>query len=307
MPPTTDLHLADARPRLGSPVLRRVLLALDFPEEIREQKTDAIVAAYARHADWRLTAAWHGPVPVGLIGVQPVAAGHAEIRHLAVLPEDRRHGIGSRLVQHAVDDLELATLRAETDSDAVGFYRRRGFAVHSLGEKYPGTERFDCILDVGDRLRVRAAFPGEAAHLTSLSLASRACWGYDEAFLEACRDELTITGDDIRHGTVRVATRAGGILGYYRLGHAQGGSLELDDLFVDAAHIGSGVGRALFDHARETARQRGAPGMEIVADPHAEGFYRAMGARRIGERASESIPGRQLPLLWLSLDDGPAG
>lgn len=35
-------------------------------------------------------------------------------------------------------------LVAETDADAVGFYRHSGFEVMSLGEKYPGTERFSC-------------------------------------------------------------------------------------------------------------------------------------------------------------------
>lgn len=31
---------------------------------------------------------------------------------------------------------------AETDHDAVGFYRTYGFSIHSLGEKYAGVERF---------------------------------------------------------------------------------------------------------------------------------------------------------------------
>jgi hypothetical protein len=37
--------------------------------------------------------------------------------------------------------------------------------------------------------------------------------------------------------------------------------------------------------------------MTIDADPHAEAFYLAMGAVRVGEAASESIPGRSLPRL----------
>jgi hypothetical protein len=38
-------------------------------------------------------------------------------------------------------------LEAETDSDAVGFYRSCGFTVLSLGEVYPGVERFRCTLE----------------------------------------------------------------------------------------------------------------------------------------------------------------
>lgn len=32
----------------------------------------------------------------------------------------------------------------ETDNDAVDFYRKYGFEITSLGEKYPGVERFLC-------------------------------------------------------------------------------------------------------------------------------------------------------------------
>ena len=35
---------------------------------------------------------------------------------------------------------------AETDHDAVGFYAANNFAITSLGEKYPGVERFQVHL-----------------------------------------------------------------------------------------------------------------------------------------------------------------
>ena len=37
--------------------------------------------------------------------------------------------------------------------------------------------------------------------------------------------------------------------------------------------------------------------LEVDSDPHAEGFYRAMGMRRRGQASSGSIPGRMLPHL----------
>ncbi|NYE04281.1 ribosomal protein S18 acetylase RimI-like enzyme [Bacillus niacini] len=36
------------------------------------------------------------------------------------------------------------SVHAETDSDAVEFYRKYGFKITSLGEKYPGVERLLC-------------------------------------------------------------------------------------------------------------------------------------------------------------------
>lgn len=40
---------------------------------------------------------------------------------------------------------------AETDDDAVGFYRRLGFRVATAPEdpRWPGTVRYRCVLDTG--------------------------------------------------------------------------------------------------------------------------------------------------------------
>lgn len=43
---------------------------------------------------------------------------------------------------------QLMYLEAETDDEAVEFYKKIGFQVKSLGEKYPGVERFYCYLEV---------------------------------------------------------------------------------------------------------------------------------------------------------------
>ena len=40
----------------------------------------------------------------------------------------------------------LQRITLETDRDAVEFYQRCGFQVKSIGEKYPGVERFLCEL-----------------------------------------------------------------------------------------------------------------------------------------------------------------
>ena len=70
------------------------------------------------------------------------------IRHIAVLPSRRGQGIGRDLIDAAVAGLDLHSVTAETDGEAVGFYRRCGFTVRSLGERYRGTERFACALAV---------------------------------------------------------------------------------------------------------------------------------------------------------------
>ncbi|PFE51898.1 GNAT family N-acetyltransferase, partial [Bacillus cereus] len=42
---------------------------------------------------------------------------------------------------------ELTYIEAETDKEAVGFYKKCNFKIESLGEKYPGIERFYCYLE----------------------------------------------------------------------------------------------------------------------------------------------------------------
>jgi predicted N-acetyltransferase YhbS len=73
-------------------------------------------------------------------------------------------------------------------------------------------------------------------------------------------------------------------------------------VWVSPEHIGAGIGRALFDHAVRRAAALGAATLIIEADPNAEGFYRRMGARRVGENVYE-IEGhrRELPLLILDV------
>ncbi len=41
--------------------------------------------------------------------------------------------------------MKVVTLVAETDRDTLNFYQKNGFVVISLGEKYPGVERFKCV------------------------------------------------------------------------------------------------------------------------------------------------------------------
>jgi GNAT superfamily N-acetyltransferase len=143
---------------------------------------------------------------------------------------------------------------------------------------------------------IRLARRDEVGLLSDLAVRSKGHWGYDAAFLEACRAELTITPARIDTETVWVAVGAGEVVGFSAL-LVEGEEAELTDLFVDPDHIGSGVGRALWGRTVATCREMGARRIRIEADPHAEQWYLSRGAVRVGEALSGSIPGRMLPLL----------
>ncbi|MER7081216.1 Acetyltransferase (GNAT) family protein [Saccharopolyspora kobensis] len=148
---------------------------------------------------------------------------------------------------------------------------------------------------------IRAAIPDEATALSDLALRSKAHWGYDEAFLEACRAELVLRPDDLAEQRATVAQVGDRVVGFYALaGRAPEG--ELTCLFIEPDHIGTGVGSRLWAHAVAAARALGLQRFTIDADPFAEGFYRKLGAVRVGVTPSESIPGRELPRLIYRLD-----
>ncbi|MFI5527398.1 GNAT family N-acetyltransferase [Kitasatospora sp. NPDC051853] len=149
--------------------------------------------------------------------------------------------------------------------------------------------------------RIRAARADEAGLLSELALRSKAYWGYDPAFMAACRDELTLAPKEIAPRRTAVAVDgSGSVLGFATL---EGEPLtgELGMLFVAPEAMGRGVGRLLFEHLVSTARESGFTGLTIDADPNAEAFYRAMGAVRTGSVPSGSVPGRVLPRMLLTV------
>ena len=150
-------------------------------------------------------------------------------------------------------------------------------------------------------LRIRPATPHEAPALSELALRSKAHWGYSEAFMRHCREELTVSQDEIVRGVVFVAERGAELVGFAGCDRSGPAQVELEYLFVEPRHIGTGVGRALMQRAIQQGQKLGARSMVIQGDPHAEAFYLAAGATRSGERASDSIPGRNLPLFELAL------
>ncbi|WP_235857742.1 GNAT family N-acetyltransferase [Marimonas lutisalis] len=147
---------------------------------------------------------------------------------------------------------------------------------------------------------LRTPMPADLAALSALCLRSKGHWGYDAAFLAACRDELTLTPDDLATTALIMAETAGTPVGLAQV-DLRADPAELLKLFVDPPRIGTGLGRRLFDWSAQTARARGARALRIEADPGALPFYRAMGARCVGDAPSGSIRGRRLPLLMLTL------
>ena len=117
--------------------------------------------------------------------------------------------------------------------------------------------------------------------MSAVAVRAKQHWGYPEHWIDAWRDELTVTAAYLSEHLVYVAELHGDIVGFYAL-RDLGNQADLDHLWVDPEHMGHGYGRAMFDHAVEQTRERGASELLIDADPNAAGFYALMGAERCG-------------------------
>ena len=154
---------------------------------------------------------------------------------------------------------------------------------------------------------IRAARSDEAPNLTALARRSKGYWGYDDAFLSACEKELTVSNVELAHNPAYVIDDSESIIGFYMLQPRSRCEVELTFLFVEPDEIGRGYGGRLMRHAISTASDLEFKTMLIQGDPHADAFYLKMGARKIGSRPSESIPGRELPFYKVDLTVLEAG
>ncbi len=147
---------------------------------------------------------------------------------------------------------------------------------------------------------IRRALTTEAEALTLIAQDAKRYWGYPEHWLKLWQDELTILPDFVANNPVHVAEDEGNLLGFYALIRGEDRA-QLEHLWVAPRFIGQGIGKDLFIHAMQEAAGQNVSVIEISSDPNAEGFYRKMGAEKIGEVASE-IDGEQRVLPRLSFD-----
>ncbi len=153
-------------------------------------------------------------------------------------------------------------------------------------------------------IRIVRARPEQASRLTQIAHAAKSYWGYPSQWIELWHNQLTISKQSILENEFYTAVDDDGvILGFYSL-TGSGERRKLDDLWVQPSSLQGGVGRQLFLHAVQLAREQGARQIEIESDPNAEGFYAKMGAETVGEVTYEleGLP-RSLPLMLYQIGE----
>jgi len=148
---------------------------------------------------------------------------------------------------------------------------------------------------MAEAFQVRTAVPSDLRAMNALMHGSRAYQGEYYRIIE----NYFVTADTLDHNAVFVAERDGALLGFYSL--VVEGEADLDLMFVSDAAQGLGVGRAMIEHMKRTAREHGFDAVTIGAHPPAAGFYERMGAVRCG--ISDPLPyvSWERPLLKLNV------
>ena len=131
-------------------------------------------------------------------------------------------------------------------------------------------------------LRIRNAWATEAPLLEALQRRSSDVWEEYRQQLAANPDAIELPQTFIDNGWVRVAVDATETpLGFSAVVPTNHRVHELDGLFVEPAHMSSGVGRALVEDAAARATDQDADALEVTAGP-AQAFYERVGFNLIG-------------------------
>lgn len=157
-------------------------------------------------------------------------------------------------------------------------------------------------------MQLLSATLSDLQELSELCYRSKASWGYDEAFMLSCEQELSFQPQDLEQSLVSIAVDQGKFVGVAQIAailplndQAPVRGIELLKLFIDPAMFQKGVGRALFQWAVSSSQLLNAESLFIIADPYASDFYEKMGANHVGHILSETMADRWLPFFMYPL------
>jgi GNAT superfamily N-acetyltransferase len=146
---------------------------------------------------------------------------------------------------------------------------------------------------------IRPGDENEGARLKEIAIAAKGYWGYEPDRVREWANHGDFSPAGLRELIVFVAESEGRSIGWSSV-ILRGEVARLEDLWIEPAWIGKGVGRALFRHTAGTARELGATRLEWEAEPHATGFYERMGAKRLRKITSEW--GQTLAVMGVELE-----
>lgn len=138
--------LIDLKPLIGTPEVNELLsyAVIDDPNALQQTS-----AEYSEQAGLQLFGWEEEELLLGLVGFEETEDGSLDIKHIAVLPENRGKGYARGMILELLAARQPRYLVAETEDEiAADFYRSLGFMVYSLGENAAGIEMLRCVYEV---------------------------------------------------------------------------------------------------------------------------------------------------------------
>ena len=133
------MNLVDLNGRQDEP---DVLIVLRHSHGLEAALDEAL--AHYRSDEWQFVGWQHGDEILACAGAEKHDVETVRIRSIAVVPTWRGRGLARALIDALAERTGAARVVAETDDDAVGFYRRCGFTVNDAPPKF-GRPRYWCV------------------------------------------------------------------------------------------------------------------------------------------------------------------
>jgi ribosomal protein S18 acetylase RimI-like enzyme len=109
-----------------------------------EQKLQNVTQEYKRDKSAKIIGCLADEKLVGIVGYTTTPEKTLYIKQIAVVPEHQRQSIGKQLIEFLLKEYNVSKIEAQTDQEAVEFYRKLGFECKPAESEYEN--RFQCTL-----------------------------------------------------------------------------------------------------------------------------------------------------------------
>jgi ribosomal protein S18 acetylase RimI-like enzyme len=137
--------LIDIKPKIDDSNIQELIGLAVFPDP---ERINEAIDAYRNDQELEIKGYKRDELIIGIVGYRMNdSGGILELKHIAVTPEEQGKVFGRGIILELLHLKNPKVITAETDEETVDFYRSIGFTIESLGEKYPGVERFKCTYE----------------------------------------------------------------------------------------------------------------------------------------------------------------
>lgn len=236
------------------------------PEKLRSR-----AEKYIKRPNTHIFACREGGKYIGIV-VFEVVGTQAAVLDIAVDKACRKRGVGSRLLSFILENFNISELTAETDDDAVGFYKKFGFSTTEI-KTIHGTKRYLCTVKDANLIerkvntQIRIATPNDAERFAEIHARS---WIFAYG---GCVPESVLAEHNARWPLIwskmlannrnshYAITTDNTTIGFLTLGTTRDSDLsdtvcELVGLYLDPKYIGKCFGRQAMDWVKREAISR---------------------------------------------------